>query len=93
MVELNFTGLNLTGLEQEVLTSFINNLYAEPGFSDVSAEDIAVEIHININSVRGALGSLVKKGIVDIVDMGTGYKIIYLCDDYYYLHPEWSSES
>lgn len=83
--------LNLTQLEEQVLTSFISGLYAEAGFSDVDANDIAQWINVDIKSVRGALGSLVRKGIVSTDDNGS-YIIIYLNPDYYYLHPEWSKE-
>jgi hypothetical protein len=47
---------------------------------------------VNIKSVRGALGSLVKKGIINIEDNGAGFEIIYLNSNHYYLHPEWKNE-
>jgi predicted transcriptional regulator len=84
--------LNLTQLEEQVLTSFINGLYAEPGFSDVDAKDIAGWINVDIKSVRGSLGSLVRKGIVGIDSTDAGYQIIYLNEGYWYLHPEWKRE-
>ena len=40
--------------------------YAEEGFSDVVAEDIAKAIEKPIKSVRGYLGSLVKKGYLQL---------------------------
>jgi len=58
--------IELTQLEAQTLKNLIDNLYAEAGFSDVDARDIADNIKVNIKSVRGALGSLVKKGIVTI---------------------------
>jgi hypothetical protein len=85
--------LNLTQLEEQVLTSFISGLYAEPGFSDVDAKDIALWTGINIKSVRGSLGSLVKKDIVEIEGNDSGYQIIYLNEKYWYLHPEWKHET
>jgi DNA-binding MarR family transcriptional regulator len=88
--------LNLTQLETQVLTCLIDMLYAEEGFSDVDAKDIANEIKVNIKSVRGAVGSLVKKGIVYIEETNTWgapiYQLIYLQSDYYFLHPEWSKQ-
>jgi predicted transcriptional regulator len=90
--------IQLTQLEAQVLKSLINGLYAEAGFSDVDAKDIAEWINTPIKSVRGALGSLVKKGIVQIEETDkwnsadTTYMIIYLNPDHYYLHPEWSKE-
>ena len=84
--------IKLTQLEAQVLQSLINGLYAEAGFSDVDAKDIAEWINTPIKSVRGALGSLVKKGIVQVEDNGAGFEIIYLHSDHYYLHPKWYKE-
>jgi hypothetical protein len=85
--------IELTQLETQILKSLISNLYAEPGFSDVDAKDIAHDLQINIKSVRGALGSLVKKDVITIDDNGAGFDIIYLNSNHYYLHPEWEKES
>lgn len=88
--------IKLTQLEAQVLKSLINGLYAEAGFSDVDAKDIAEWINTPIKSVRGALGSLVKKGIVQIDETDNfgeeQFQIIYLNPEHYYLHPEWSKE-
>jgi hypothetical protein len=46
---------------------------------------------IDIKSVRGGLGSLVKKGIVSIDGNSSGYQIIYLNRAYYHLHPQWKN--
>jgi predicted transcriptional regulator len=84
--------IELTQLEAQTLKNLIDNLYAEAGFSDVDARDISDNIKVNIKSVRGALGSLVKKGIINIEDNGAGFEIIYLNSNHYYLHPEWKNE-
>jgi hypothetical protein len=84
--------IELTQLEAQTLKNLIDNLYAEAGFSDVDARDISDNIKVNIKSVRGALGSLVKKGIVTIENNGAGFDIIYLNPAHYYLHPSWSQE-
>jgi predicted transcriptional regulator len=89
--------LSLTELETKVLESLINNLYAEPGFSDVDAKDISKEIGISTKSIRGALGSLVKKEIVSLEETNTygaseQYVLIHLNREYWYLHPEWKTE-
>ena len=89
--------INTTQLENQILESLISLLYAEAGFSDVDAKDIANDIKVDIKSVRGALGSLVKKGIVVIESTDTygvkeQFEIIYLHSDHYYLHPEWKNE-
>ena len=84
--------LKLAQLEQQVLESLISQLYAEPGYSDVDAKDIARDIKVDIKKVRGSLGSLVRKYIIDIDMNDSGYQIIYLNQSYWYLHPEWSKE-
>ena len=84
-----------TTLEKQVLDSFIEELYAEPGFSDVSPRDLVKPTGIKMSSLRGVLGSLTKKGVIDIIDkedLGSSDDIIYLNEDYFYLHPEWSKE-
>jgi len=85
--------LNLTARETQVLESFINSLYAEPGFSDVDAHDLARYTGIPTRSIRGVLSSLVQKGIVTIDGNHAGYQIIYLNPGYWYLHPEWKGET
>ena len=90
--------LNLTKLETTVLETLIDGLYAEPGFSDVDAKDISKITGISTKSIRGALGSLVKKGIVTLIETNSygapeQYVIIYLNQDYWYLHPEWKNET
>ena len=85
--------LDLTVLEQKVLTTLINGLYAEVGFSDMDASDLVSE-GMDIKQVRGVLGSLQKKGIVSIQDPNDGgYKIIDLNEGYWYLHPHWKDEA
>jgi len=84
--------LNLTQLESQVLGSLISQLYAEAGYSDVDAKDIAQHIKVDIKSVRGSLGSLVRKDIIDIDGNDSGYQIIYLNQKYWTLHPQWKNE-
>lgn len=84
--------MNLTQLEEQVLQSLIDSLYAEPGFSDVDAKDIARDTKIDIKSVRGVLSSLVKKDIIEIAGNDSGYQIIYLNESHYHLHPRWKNE-
>jgi DNA-binding MarR family transcriptional regulator len=84
--------MNLTQLEEQVLQNLIDSLYAEPGFSDVDAKDIACDTGIDIKSVRGVLSSLVKKDIIEIVGNDSGYQIIYLNESHYHLHPRWKNE-
>jgi predicted DNA-binding transcriptional regulator len=91
---MNISELNLTELESKTLDSFIGGLYAEPGFSDVDVNDIASELGISTKIIRGALGSLVKKGIIQIETNDSGYDIIYLNTKYWPLVNEnWAEES
>jgi len=92
--------LNLTDKEQSVLTNLIDNLYAEPGFSDVCAEDLSELTGLNKNAVGGVLTSLQAKGIVWVSEPEYWQgrieipAIVYLCQKYYYLHPDkyWQEE-
>ena len=86
--------LNLTDLQAEVMKALIDRLYAEAGFSDVDAHDIAEDIGKSTKIVRGVLSSLVKRGIITIERTQTygapkQYEIIYLNREYWYLHPWW----
>lgn len=89
--------LNLTILESEIVKSLIPMLYAEPGFSDVDVHDLKSDLNISTNTLRGGIGSLVKKGILFIdkaEDNGSGYDLIHLSEKYWYLHsPSWAAES
>jgi predicted transcriptional regulator len=91
---MNISELNLTELESKTLESFVGGLYAEPGFSDVDVNDIASDLGISTKIIRGALGSLVKKGIVQIETNDSGYDIIYLDTKYWSLVNEsWAEEA
>ena len=82
-----------TDLEQRTIDALIAGLYAEPGFSDVDADDIARTTGESTKVIRGALSSLIKKGVVHVDSEpmpGTGTHAIYLDEDHYHLHPDWS---
>lgn len=79
-----------TELEFNVLSCLIGNLYAEPGFSDVGVGEIAVELKIKANSVKGVLSSLCKKRILHVDHEFPD--CIYLDRGYWFLHPEWCTE-
>ena len=85
--------LQLTEMETATMTSLISLLYAEPGFSDVDAKDLSKDTGIPMNSIRGVLSSLTKKGLIWMDDPGAGFIIIYLSEQFYYLHPTWSTEN
>ena len=95
--DMNTQQINLKDLEQTLLTELIGSLYAEEGFSDVDAKDLAQGTGISIKIVRGALGSLVKKGIVSIEQTDNWgadeqFQLIYLNEAYWYMHPRWGKE-
>ncbi len=82
--------MNITSLEEKTLNTYISCLYAEPGFSDVDVNDLSQEMGIPTKIIRGALGSLVKKGIITINRNDSGYDIIDLNVNYWGLvNEEW----
>jgi predicted transcriptional regulator len=86
--------IDLTHLETITLSTFVGCLYAEPGYSDVDVNDISECVNIPTKSIRGALGSLVKKGVIFIDKNDSGYDIIYLNKPYWYLVNEsWAEEA
>jgi len=85
----------LTIKEGIVMEQLIGALYAEPGFSDVSPRDLVKLTGIPMESLRGVLGSLTKKAIISIEDndeWSASEDIVYLNEDFYYMHPEWSQD-
>jgi len=86
--------LDLTELEKNILKSLLSKLDVNDlGYSDVDANDIANDINVNINSVKGSLGSLVKKNIVFVSDLGSDIgSMIYLNDNFQYLHPDYTNK-
>jgi hypothetical protein len=94
---------NLTELEKQVLQSIADKMYAEEGFSDVGATDIARATKIEMKALRGVLSSLVKKSLLYIEDRSDniGYRandpswepIIYLSGDAFGLVEHWVKES
>ena len=49
-------------------------------YSNVGCSDIAHSTKINLESVKGVVGSLVKKGILSTCNPGTGYDVVYFAD-------------
>jgi DNA-binding transcriptional regulator LsrR (DeoR family) len=91
---MNISELKLTELESKTLSTFVSCLYAEPGYSDVDVNDLSSELSISTKVLRGALGSLVKKGVVTINSNDGGYDIIDLNVNYWHLVNEsWAEEA
>jgi len=88
--------LNLTELQTQVLQKLIDNLYAEPGFTDVNVEALSKYTGISMRKIRGVVSSLVNKGIIYIdhtLDNDESEAWVALDTDYWYLHPdkEWQN--
>lgn len=81
----------VTQLEKKFISSLIDLLYAELGFSDVDIADMALKMHLSQSTCKGIMGSLVKKGLVDVDDNFKG--IIYLSPYLYHYHPKWVNEA
>lgn len=79
--------LTITNLEKEVLFAFIEELYAEPGFSDIGVSEIADKLEISYSKAKGIFGSLIKKKIC--FRDSNFENIIYLDRPFWYLHPDW----
>lgn len=62
--ELTQTLKTLPAFSAAVLNEVLNGLYAEPGFSDVDAADIAKALNTSRQAVGGALSHLIELGLV-----------------------------
>ena len=69
---------NLTELETKVLRNWYTNYDDSPetekqdNCTPMQARDIAAENKISVNSAKGVAGSLIKKGLIEIVE-GDGF--------------------
>lgn len=94
--------VTFTKLEAAVLRSLVEQLYAEPGFSDVDAGDISADTGIGPQTVGGVLTALTKKGVLFVEELsprtghlglgenGEGLNIIYLTDLGEQFHARWA---
>ena len=78
----------VTKNEKQFIDTLISMLYAEPGYSDVDVTDLAKKMKCGVGTVKGIMGSLVKKELIDEPDSDFG-GIIYLANSLYHYHPEW----
>ena len=95
--------VTFTRLEAAVMRSLVDQLYAEPGFSDVSPEDLVDEA-MGIHTVGGVLTALTKKDLLFVEELsprtghlglglnGEGLNIIYLTDLGEQFHARWAEE-
>jgi DNA-binding MarR family transcriptional regulator len=82
----------VTENERSFLAALVDGLYAEPGYSDVTVDEVAKRMGVTVKSAKGILGSLVKKGFVwtNRADTDAGkFDIIYLSEKHYDLHDRW----
>ncbi len=85
----------LTVLERQFINGLIHNLYAEYGFTDVNVNDMATYMETDQATVKGVLGSLVKKGVVVTEEIDTNFckqHFIILSDKCLFLHKRWYDE-
>jgi predicted transcriptional regulator of viral defense system len=81
----------LTQLEGKMIDWLLSDgYYAEKHFSDVDVTDVAKGISVSVNSAKGILGSLVKKGYLftDTIEE-SGYDIIYANEKCYLLDDDY----
>lgn len=91
--------IKVTQLEKYVLEALASRMYAELGFSDVGFLELREDLGLTNQTLRGVVGSLVKKGMVyvdDRVDEGYGNNtdmhIIYLTEKTDGLVEHWVEE-
>ena len=60
--------LKVTQLEKQVLEALAQGMYAELGFSDMGYPELREDIGLTNKTLRGVVGSLVKKGMVTVWD-------------------------
>ena len=99
MIKHNTETLNqneLTKMERTTLKALIKKLYAEYGFSDVTANDLQQVCKFeNARSISGVIASLSKKGFVMIEDFDNGngkFEFIHLTEEAERFHPDHASE-
>lgn len=86
---------SLTEKEKIVLESIVDNLYAEYGFTDIDIDDIEVNTELKPKIARGVIGSLVKKGVINVYEHDANFQkqeFYIITDDFLFLHPEWEAE-
>jgi predicted transcriptional regulator len=71
--------MNITEKEMKVLQVIKEtmDIYGD-GFSDVMVEDIVGETELPVNTVKGLLGTLYKKDLIDMMDVNGEYNVYYL---------------
>lgn len=68
--------MDMTKNEKMVIES-IESYMDEEGFSDAMVEDIVSDTKLSVESVKGVLGSLIKKNLVTYQDVNGLYNVYY----------------
>ena len=92
-VTQNLATLNLTDMETMFMFALIcvGTIPTEPMFYDRDIQDYSKNLAIDVKVLRGVVGSLTKKGLVDPDFFGDDTpqaNVIGLCREYFWLHPE-----
>jgi hypothetical protein len=86
--------IELTELENKVLTCFLNELKDyDFGFSDIICQNLVKPTQLKLSQIKGVIGSLTKKGLVFTDDMDTKHDLIFLAEKAYSLHSEWNEHA
>jgi len=87
--EIQTAAAALPEFSRRVFYSLVRGLYAEPGFSDVEATDIANDLAVPVNRVKGALSRLSVVGLLsDAEPTEVNDEILYLL-----YSPFWSNSN
>jgi len=84
--------IELTELEKRVGKALEEALYAEYDFSDVDCMDLAKTLSLPVNTIKGAIGSLTKKGIAYTFDSDSNFQHHQLLELKPQYHKNWASE-
>jgi predicted transcriptional regulator of viral defense system len=76
----------LTTLENKLLRGLTDSLDRdEPTFSNIYVDDLEEITSIPMNTLRGVLGSLIKKGYIYIASYGADMDIVHLEEKHFNL--------
>ena len=84
--------IELTELEKRVGKALEVALYAECDFSDVECTDLAKTLELPVNTIKGVIGSLTKKGIAYTFDSDTNFRHDQLLELKPQYHKNWAEE-
>jgi hypothetical protein len=74
MTEMEIKVFNYIG---ETMKFYGENGYGE-GYSDIMVEDIVANCELPVETIKGLLGSMTRKGIIEYMDVNQEYNVYYL---------------